>query len=144
MDNTEVLWRPKVGEPFPIRLMSDTHLNNAILMLRRFGYITTHEAGPKPDTLAEMIVWASKPASRLLELLSVERLKRINDNAEPYTDEQATEDQAEWFRVQRNAVARRHPQPYYGRSIKTRPFSDDAISERQWRRERRFLPVDGY
>jgi len=72
-------WTTKDGESFPIHMMSDTHLNNAILLMRRNGWITTHEAGDMPayGSDAERIAWASKPASLKLDALAAERLQRI-------------------------------------------------------------------
>jgi len=75
-------WTTKDGESFPIHMMSDTHLNNAILLMRRNGWITTAEAGDCPHTdEAAAITWASKPASLKLDALAAERLRRIESGA---------------------------------------------------------------
>ena len=107
MPNTtpRTLWRPREGEPFPIDLMSDRHLNNAILMLRRWGYVTTHEPGPMPKDHAERVVWASKPAHPMLDALAEERLKRILMKAAPFTDEEAEEAREQWYMERRRESA---------------------------------------
>jgi len=111
----EALWTKADGTVIPIRLMSDRHLENTILMLRRRGYVSRDEVGPMPaagDPERVCVAWAAQVTSPLLDQLAWERWVRISQGRAPLDDDEAERLQARWAESIRVGKTRPHRAPH--------------------------------
>jgi hypothetical protein len=91
------LWTTKEGATFPVDLMSDRHLDNAILMLRRQGWMIPEEIGPPPTDRRDRMVWAAHPISQKLTDLCREKVHRTFHDVPPKSEDEAQYQQARWM-----------------------------------------------
>ncbi len=100
------MWQDASGARYPIACMSDMHIANSIAFLRRRGWISVAEMGDMPTNPTEQIVWASLQSNPLLDMLAVEKLRRIEHGIS------VTDDEAE---VLKSSYGQRRPshQPSY-------------------------------
>lgn len=130
----EALWTKADGTVIPIRLMSDRHLENTILMLRRRGYVSRDEVGPMPAADAPesaCVAWAAQVTSPLLDQLAWERWIRVSQKRAPLDDDEAERQQARWAASIRVGAARPHRAPYPPRHSLS-PYRRTSISDPHW------------